>query len=76
MKTYQSTKQTEDSNRIVKELNARVLSLTFKNKEGLQMADLYSYNNTGCKNPLEIVAHNTCAPALGVFVETILISFN
>jgi hypothetical protein len=75
MKTYQSTKQSEDSNRVVLELNARVLSSTFKNKVGPQLADLYTYENTLCRNPKEIVCHGTCAPALGIFVETILINF-
>lgn len=76
MKNYKITKETPNSNSIVKELNARVLTATFKDKTGIQKADLYTYEGTGCKNPKEIVSHGTCAPALGIFVETIGVSFS
>jgi hypothetical protein len=72
---YQVIKESADSNSIVKELNAMVFSSTFKEKKGVQKADLYTYEGTLCRNPKEIVAHGTCAPALGVFVETIDINF-
>ena len=72
---YKVIKETPQSNSIVKKLNAQVLTATFKNKEGKQLADLYTYEGTQCKNPKEIVCHNTCAPILGVFVETIEIEF-
>jgi hypothetical protein len=75
MNTYKAIKETAESNTIVKELNAAVLSMTFKNKCGEQLADLYTYEGTQCKNPKEIVAHNTCAPVMGIFVETIKLVF-
>lgn len=74
MKTYQSIK-IKNSNRVVLELNARVLSATFETQEGSHLADLYTYEGTQCRNPKEIVAHKTCAPIMGVFVETIIIKF-
>jgi NADH:ubiquinone oxidoreductase subunit B-like Fe-S oxidoreductase len=75
MKTYTATKKTADSNTVVEQLNARVLTATFANKTGEQLADLYTYEGTVCRSPKEIVAHGTCAPALGVFVETIQLTF-
>jgi hypothetical protein len=75
MKTYKSIKATPDANRIVPELNAKVLSSTFKDQAGAQLADLYTYEGTQCRSPKEIVAHKTCAPIMGVFVETIILTF-
>lgn len=74
MKTYQSIK-IKNSNRVVLELNARVLNATFETQEGNHLADLYTYEGTQCRNPKELVAHKTCAPIMGVFVETIIIKF-
>ena len=75
MKTYNIYKETKDSNTIVKELNAKVLTATFKNKSNVELADLYTYQDTTCGNPDEIVAHGTCAPIMGRFVETIKLKF-
>jgi hypothetical protein len=75
MKIYNSIKKTENSNRIVEVLNAKVLSSTFKSTHGEQLADLYTYEGTQCKSPKEIVSHNTCAPIMAKFVETIKITF-
>jgi hypothetical protein len=72
MNTYQSFKPSENSNRIVSELNASVLTATFKSTIGSQLADLYTSKNSSSK----IVAHNTCAPAGCEYVETIEITFN
>jgi hypothetical protein len=72
MRTFKSIKESEISNRIVKELNAAVLSSTFINKEGEQLADLYVDNFS----KVYIVAHNTCAPIHGQYLETIKITFN
>lgn len=73
MGTYKAIKETPNSNTIVKELNAKVLTATFKGQKGIVKADVYTYEGTQCRNPKEIVAHNTCAPIMGKFVETILI---
>jgi hypothetical protein len=73
MRTFKSIKESEISNRIVKELNAAVLSSTFVNKEGEQLADLYVGNSP---TKAYIVAYNTCAPIHGKYVETIKITFN
>ena len=70
MKTYKTTQKPLE-NRIVRELNASVLTNTFKNKSGVQKADLYSVIG-GCD---KIVCHNTCSPVNATFKETILISF-
>jgi hypothetical protein len=70
--TYSSTKQTQNSNRIVKELNAKVLTATFKSKEGKQLADLYTSLNSGN----EIVEHKSCAPINSTFIGTIKITFD
>lgn len=75
LKRFQAVKQTPDSSTVVLELNARVFTSTFKNKIGVQLADLYTYEGSSCRNPKEIVAHKTCAPILGVFVETIEVEF-
>lgn len=69
MKTYQTT-QASLENRIIRELNAAVLSSTFKNNEGLQLADVYQSEYS---KVLKVVAHNTCAPINTTFKETILI---
>lgn len=75
MELYKAIKEKPNSNTIVKELNARVLTSTFKNTEGVQLADLYTYSGTQCNNPMEIVAHGTCAPIMGIFVRTLNINF-
>ena len=68
---YQVIKPTVDSNSQIKELNAKVLSSTFKDKIGVQKGDLYS--TIGSSN--EIVAHKTCAPAVSKFIKTIELQF-
>ena len=73
MKTYKINKE---SSTVVKELNARVIAATFKNKSNAELADLYTYDGTTCNNPDEIVAHGTCAPSMAKFVETIILSFD
>lgn len=75
MKSFNISKETKNSNTIVKELNAKVLTSTFKNKSNTELADLYTYQGTTCRNPDEIVAHGTCAPILARFVETIELNF-
>ena len=72
MRSFNSFKPSENSNRIVSELNASVLTATFKSTIGSQLADLYTSKNSSSK----IVAHNTCAPSGCEYVETIEITFN
>ena len=72
MKKFNSFKASENSNRIVSELNASVLTATFKSIIGYQLADLYTSKNSSSK----IVAHNTCAPSDCEYVETIEVTFN
>ena len=71
MKHFQTTPTGSINKRIVKELNASVLSLTFMNLIGTHKADLYKCINSSDT----IVRHDSCPPNGGVFVETILISF-
>lgn len=71
MERYTITQQSPTSHKIVSELNAAVLSLTFDDKTGEQLADLYS-----CKNSADfLVAHGKCGPINGTFVKTVLITF-
>ena len=72
MRSFKSFKPSENSNRIVSELNASVLTATFKSTIGSQLADLYTSKNSSSK----IVAHNTCTPSGCEYVETIEITFN
>ena len=72
---YQVVKASKDSNSVISELNAKVLTCTFKSKEGVQLADVYTYEGTQCKCPKEIVSSGTCAPIMGILVETIQIQF-
>lgn len=65
----------KDSNAVIPELNATVLTATFKSKEGVQKADLYTYKGTVCGNPDEVVSHGTCPPVVAIFVKTIKITF-
>ena len=67
--------KSKDSNSIIPELNATVLTATFKSKEGVQKADLYTYKGTVCGNPDEVVSYGTCPPAVAIFVKTIEIIF-
>jgi hypothetical protein len=71
MRLFNSFKPTENSNRIVSELNANVLTGTFKSTIGTQLADLYTSKHSCNK----IVAHNTCSPSNCEYVETIEITF-
>jgi hypothetical protein len=69
MKTYQVTRESEISNRIVKELNAAVCTATFP-ESGEQLADLYSSPNH-CN---VLVFHGSCAPVHSNFKGTYLIN--
>lgn len=71
MTTYQVTKPSPISNSVVTELNAYVLTATFKNSAGVQLADLYSSDNGASK----LVAHGTCSPVNSKFEQTIKIQF-
>ena len=66
---YNTVKESPASNRIVKELNASVLTATFPNEDGEYMADLYSSPNSSKK----LVYHGTCAPINSLFAGTFLI---
>jgi hypothetical protein len=72
MRLFNSFKPSKDSNRIVSELNASVLTATFKSTIGTQIADLYKSENSFS----HIVGHNTCAPSNCKYVETIEITFD
>ena len=71
MKTYKVTKENNISNYVVNELNAAVLTSTFKNNTGTHKADLYSTNS---KRNL-IVSHGHCKPIDTTFIKCINISF-
>ena len=71
MKIYNVTKENNISNYVVKELNAAILTSTFKNTTGLHKADLYSTNS---KRQL-IVAHKHCKPIDATFVKNVYIRF-
>jgi hypothetical protein len=68
MKIYKVTKESEISNTIVKELNASVLTTTFKNK-GIQLADLCQSLN-GSK---DLVSKGHCIPVNSKIIDTVLI---
>ena len=71
MKTYQSTRSSKNTNRIVEELNAAVCPLTFASKTGTQKADLYR-----CPNSVDVlVGHNTCAPVYSNLIKTVNLLF-
>ncbi len=65
---YEVTRESEISNRIVKQLNASVLISTF-DRAGIQLADLYTSRFSSNK----LVAHKTCAPANSQYVATVKI---
>lgn len=69
MKIYQVTRESEISNRVVKELNASVCTATFPDS-GIQLADLYSSPNTS----KQLVFHSSCAPVNSTFLETVKIN--
>ena len=71
MKTYNVTKENSISNYVVNELNAAILTSTFKNTTGIHKADLYSTNS---KRNL-IVSHGHCKPIDATFIKCINISF-
>ena len=71
MKTYKVTKENNISNYVVNELNAAILTSTFKNTTGIHKADLYSTNS---KRNL-IIAHKHCKPIDTNFIKSINISF-
>lgn len=71
MKVYQTVKESPLSNTIVKELNAAVLTTTFKGK-GQFKADLYNNTNScAC-----LVLKGGCAPINSEYVNTVLININ
>ena len=72
MKVYCSVKNSPTSNRIVAELNASVLTSTFKSTVGVQKADLYKDPHSSSK----LVAHQTCPPVNAKFIGTYNITFN
>jgi hypothetical protein len=72
MRSFTSFKPSENSNRIVSELNASVLTATFKSTIGFQLADLYSSKNSSNK----IVGYKTCPPSGCEYLETIEITFD
>ena len=71
METTYKVIKPENSNSIIAELNAKVLTATFKSKEGIQKGDLYRSSSTSDT----IVAHNTCAPINSEFIQTINLTF-
>lgn len=71
MKAYKVIKEKAISNSVVKELNAAVLTATFKTKKGIHKADLYSTNSKVFK----LVSHGHCKPVNTTFVKTINICF-
>jgi hypothetical protein len=69
MKPYQTVKPSENSNLIVNELNAVVLTLTFKGLKGEIDADLYtSKNSSDC-----LVLKGSCSPINMKYVKTVKI---
>ncbi len=67
-KVYQVVRETPNSNRIVKELNAAVCTATF-HASGIQLADLYS-----CRNSSNVlVFKGSCAPVHSEYVQTVSI---
>ena len=71
MKTYNVTKENNISNYVVNELNAAILTSTFKNTTGLHKADLYSTNS---KKNL-ILSHGHCKPIDSTFIKNVYIRF-
>jgi hypothetical protein len=69
MNIYNVIKESKVSNLVVKELNASVLVSTFKNNEGIFLADLYVSPNECSK----LVLHGTCAPINMIFSRTVKI---
>ena len=65
---YIPIKESEISNTIIKELNASVLTATFKTK-GIQQANLCKSVN----GPLQIVSLGHCIPVNSKIIDTILI---
>lgn len=72
IKLYHVTRESEISNRVVRELNAAVCTITFKHARGTQLADLYR-----CPNSADcLVAHGTCAPVNSTYAGTVAITFD
>jgi hypothetical protein len=71
MNIYKVTKESPNANSIVAELNAAVLTGTFKGSKGTNKADLYTSKHTHSM----LVAHGSCAPSNATFVETVIIEF-
>lgn len=72
MRKFTAIRETENSNLIVKELNAAVLSATFPTTTGTYGANVYSSANSAN----QIVRLGTCAPVNSKYEETILIEFS
>ena len=70
MKTYNTLRVSNAHNLIVEELNAAVLTSTFKSKKGHQVAELYV--RTGGYSVL--IAENTSAPSNYKFCEKVIIN--
>jgi hypothetical protein len=69
---YQTVKESPISNRIVKELNAAVLTATFPQKNGFYKADLYNDLHASSK----LVYSGSCAPINSVYSDTVTIELN
>lgn len=66
MKTYQATKESANSNTVINEINAAVLTGTFKSLEGIQQAEL-------CYPMMNIISFGTCQPVHTTHTEKCLI---
>jgi len=67
---YNVIRETPNSNPVVKELNAAVLSATFKGEE--TKGDLYRVVGSCDK----IVCHGSCPPVNSTFIRTIELDFS
>jgi hypothetical protein len=72
MKTYNTFRASESANLIIEELNAAVLTSTFKSKRGLQVAELYT--RRGLFMDSVLIAENTCPPSNYDFNEKVIIN--
>ena len=72
MKVYIATKASEISNTVVEDINAAVLTATFKSTEGVQKATLCRMEYGVGK----VIARGTCEPVHTAQTENILLVFN
>lgn len=70
MKTYKAIKKTPDSNTIIEDLNAKVLSMTFKSKKAVQDAEVCVDN--GIRT---VIGKGHCSPVLTTFEMEIKVEF-